>query len=334
MGSGSDFVVASGFLMVPPFQGYTHANYATSTDYYTTKQPLYIPLKLPKTTDVVRDFSSTSNFRFGGSQGQRGYVKINEMSCRNFTINAGHQMSLNPNTLNIIRAAETITIGGNGVISSNPSSPYADTNFGGVLLDYPYDHSSDSPAGSAAVGKSGGGPTATNAAGGQPQLDTNNPSSRDPAVGAPAGFTANAAGGNAGATCRTALILIAKNIVINGNITLNGSNATASTNGGHGGGHGGYLDLVAKSITYTGGTMNVSGGNGANGSGANSGGGGGGHCGLIRALAATFSGSGTILSASPGTGGTKTGTAFNGADGGYPYPQFGTGYLQYTGNPF
>ena len=335
MASASDLFGGGGgnFLILPPVQGISHSAYGSSTDLLTEWNNKLIPLTLPKTSNAARDFSSTGNFSFGSATRDR--IKLYEMSVRNFTINASHQMTVRPNTINVIRASETITIGGNGITSANDAGAvYSDTNVGGVFLGYPYNHAQRTNAGVTPTQNSNGGPTAASASSGEPQMDSNPPSGGGADAGACGGYTANAAGGARGNTIRSAVILIAKNIIINGNITLNGTAATVSANGGHGGGHGGYLYCIANSITYTGGTINVSGGAGANGGGANSGSGGGGHCGLFLAAAKTFTGSGTTITANVGAAGAKTGTGINGTAGGFPYPLLGTGYLQYIGDPF
>jgi hypothetical protein len=334
MASAGDLFGGGGkFLILPPVQGVPHLSYGTSTDLLTEWNDRLIPLALPKITNSARDFSSTGNFSFGSAT--RGRIKVYEMDVRNFTINAGHQMTVRPNTINVIRAADTITIGGNGITSANDAGAiFAATNAGGVFFGYPYNHAQGTNAGVTPTQNSNGGPTAANPSFGEPQMDGNPPSSGGADVGACGGYTTNAAGGAAGDTIRSAVILIAKNIVINGNITLNGTAATVSANGGHGGGHGGYLYCIANSITYTGGTINVSGGAGANGGGGNSGSGGGGHCGLFLAAAKTFTGSGTTITANVGAAGAKTGTGINGTAGGFPYPLLATGYLQYIGDPF
>lgn len=334
MGVASDLLGGGGnFLILPPVQGVSHSAFGGSTDLLTEWDNKLIPLQLPKISNAARDFSSTGNFSFGSAP--RSRIKLYEVAVRNFTINTSHQMTVRPNTINVIRAADTITIGGNGIVSANDAGAiYADTNVGGVFLGYPYNHAQRTNAGVTPTQNSNGGPTAATASSGEPQMDSNSPSSGGADAGAPGGYTANAAGGTRGDTIRSAVILIAKNIVINGNITLNGTNATVSANGGHGGGHGGYLYCIANNITYTGGTINVSGGNGANGGGANSGSGGGGHCGLFIAHAKAFSGSGTTITANAGTAGAKTGTGINGTNGGFPFPLLGAGYLQYIGDPF
>lgn len=331
----SDFTSGGGgkFLILPPCQGTGYSNFASSTDMVTEANDRLIPLNLPKITNAARDFSSTGNFSFGSAP--RGKIKLYEMDVRNFTINASHQMTVRPSTINVIRAAETITIGGNGITSANDTgASYSDTNAGGVFLGYPYNHAQRTNAGVTPTRNSNGGPTAATASSGEPQMDSNDPSGGTADAGAPGGYFSGAAGGTCGSTIRSAVILIAKNIVINGNITLNGTAATVSANGGHGGGHGGYLYCIANSITYSGGTINVSGGAGADGGGANSGSGGGGHCGLFLAAAKTFTGSGTTITANVGAAGAKTGTGINGTAGGFPYPLLGTGYLQYIGDPF
>jgi hypothetical protein len=331
----SDFSSGGGgkFLILPPVQGVSHSTYGGASDFLTEWNDRLIPLALPKITNAARDFSSTGNFSFGSAT--RGRIKVYEMDVRNFTINAAHQMTVRPNTINVIRAAETITIGGNGITSANDAgAASSDTNIGGVFLGYPYNHAQRTNAGVTPTQNSNGGPTAASAASGEAQMDSNSPSGGAADAGACGGYTTNAAGGLAGNTIRSAVILIAKNIVINGNITLNGTAATVSANGGHGGGHGGYLYCIANSITYTGGTINVSGGAGANGGGGNSGSGGGGHCGLFLAAAKTFTGSGTTITANVGAAGAKTGTGINGTAGGFPYPLLATGYLQYIGDPF
>ena len=105
-----------------------------------------VSLDLPNINNVARDFSSTGNFVIGKE------FSYNEINCRNFTINSGHQLTVDG--LNVIKAAQNITIGGNGVIGVNRGER-------GVFLDMPYDHANNTSGFSGTkkvpVGKSGGG---------------------------------------------------------------------------------------------------------------------------------------------------------------------------------
>lgn len=281
-----------------------------------------IPLFLPDITNAARDFTTTGNLTYGGAMGTNNGYKpvVYEQSFRNFTIDTGHQVTMLDETISIIRASEAITIGGNGVTTTKVFNS-------GVLLGYPYDHATLTLG--AQSNKAGGGGNGVNNGGGQPQRTTTN-------FGTTGGGDAGGFG-SAAASVRAALILIANTITINGDIDFSGNNATApgSTSGGEGGGHGGYVYLIANTINYTGGTINVSGGNASNGgTGADTGGGGGGHCGMLYTHARNYVGSGTTITAVGGTAGTGNGAGFAGSDGGYPYPTMSTGEYRIEGKPF
>ena len=284
-----------------------------------------IALFLPKITNAARDFTTTGNFTYGylpDNGSFSGYKpRLYEQLFRNFTIDTGHQVTIPNETIAIIRASETITIGGNGIVGSS-------TTNSGCFLAYPYDHAYHTSG--AAIGKGGGGASgAGNSGGGQPQKTSAN-----------TGATGGDAGGfgpGGGTTLRSALVLIANTITVNGNITFNGTNGSTpgSTSGGIGGGHGGYVYLIANTINYNGGAIDVSGGNGTNGgTGTNTGGGGGGHCAILYTHAKTYLGSSTTITANVGTGGAGNGAGFAGSDGGYPYPTLSTGEYKIEGAPF
>ena len=291
-----------------------------------------IPLYLPNITNAAMDFSSSASISLGfrGDANNTSPYKgvVCEHLFRNFTINTSHQITLPNETITVIRATNTITIGGNGMAGVGSVSQM--TSF----LEYPYNHGAATLGAVGGIGAGGSGSAAAGAP--QPQRDggTGFPANVANGGGAAAGFSL---AGLQGTNMRTALVLVAKNIIINGNITLNGGNATVgAADEGHGGGHGGYCYLVAENITYTSGTINVSGGNGsaAGGSSGNCSGGGGGYCGLIFAHAKAFSGSGTTITANVGTGGAGNGSGFAGGAGGFPLPAHNTGYLRLEGNPF
>ena len=291
---------------------------------YGAMRGLTIPLFLPKITNSARDFTTTGNLTYGyRPNAVEGYKPIiYEQSFKNFTIDTGHQITIPLETVAIIRASETITVGGNGIVGTS-------TRPAGCFLAYPYDHAGSTlPAGNP-TNKAGGGGGSSGSGGGQPQKTTSNVGSSN--GGAAGGF------GFGGASLRSALALIADTITVNGNITFNGNNASApgASSGGYGGGHGGYVYLIANTINYNGGTINVSGGNGTNGGTSdNTGGGGGGHCGIVYTHAKTYSGSSTTITATVGTAGAGNGTGGDGSDGGYPYPTMSTGEYKIEGSPF
>ena len=109
-----------------------------------------VSLNLPQVTNAIRDFSSSGNFTTGKE------LTYNEITCRDFTINSGHQWTIDG--LNIVKASRNITIGGNGIIGVNRKNR-------GVFLDLPYDHSPNTTKDSGAsnssftapLGASGGG---------------------------------------------------------------------------------------------------------------------------------------------------------------------------------
>lgn len=293
---------------------------------YGVNRGLTIPLFLPKTVNSARDFTTTGNLTYGYAPGVNtidGYKpNVYEQSFKNFTIDTGHQITIPLETIAIIRASETITIGGNGIVGTT-------VGLSGCFLAYPYDHADHTYyGGGSATNKSGGGATSGSVGGGQPQRTTIN--------GVNPGGDAGGFGGSA-ASLRSALVLIADTITINGNITFNGvdGGAGGSTSGGNGGGHGGYVYLIANTINYSGGTINVSGGDGSNGgASAETGGGGGGHCGILYTHAKTYSGSSTTITASAGTAGTGNMGGGDGSEGGYPYPTMTTGEYKIEGSPF
>jgi hypothetical protein len=335
MVDNSGFVGGSGgkVLILPKVEGRTggasadtgertsNASYMGITG-YGAMRGLTIPLFLPKITNSARDFTTTGNLTYGYAPASvNGYKpNIYEQSFKNFTIDTGHQITIREETIAIIRASETITIGGNGVTAVGQSNS-------GCFLAYPYDHATTAGNNSNATNKAGGGGGSSGNGGGQPQRATNTSGSSNGGQG----------GGKSGTNIRSALVLIADTITINGNITFNGGDAPTpgSTSAGKGGGHGGYVYLIANTINYNGGTINVSGGNGTNGGAAdNTGGGGGGHCGIVYTHAKTYSGSSTTITATVGTAGAGNGTGGDGSDGGYPYPTMSTGEYKIEGSPF
>ena len=291
---------------------------------YGANRNVSIPLALPDIANAARDFTTTGNLTYGYSHTNQFYAPVvYEQVFKNFTVDSGHQITIPPETVAIIRASETITIGGNGITGTTNSNA-------GCFLAYPYDHADRQiTSNSNGLNKSGGGSGSVGIGGGQPQK-THSQGNGESGLAGGFSTTSNST------TMRSALVLIADTITINGNITLNGSNGLtgAISTGGDGGGHGGYVYLIANTINYSGGTINVSGGNGGAGGSGNTGGGGGGHCGILYTHARTYSGSSTTITASAGTGGAGQGTGGNGSDGGYPYPTMSTGEYRIEGKPF
>jgi hypothetical protein len=296
-----------------------------------TTAPVTIPIQLIKADN---NFSSSGNFN----------LEDVFTYCNNFTINTSHQMTVTGGALRVIYAAGTVTIGGNGIVAAASGL----TNHWPFIQGFTSTGGSSGNAGTGAGAGGGGSGTtggATYTVGGSGSSGVTGGGGGGASANGGQGIGSGGSGGQggvAGTSKFVTLIIVANTITITAGIDFAGGAGavgTASSNsggGGGGGGCGGNLLLFANTITHSGGTINVSGGNGGNGgngTGTSNGGagGGGGHTGLLFMQGTTLSLSGGTRTATAGTGGTAgTGTGASGAGS--------AGYAQtirtITGNPF
>ena len=309
-----------------------------------TLSPTNIPLNL---IDSNSDFTSSGDFTL-----DTVFNYYND-----FTIAAGHQMTIPANSLRIIYASGTITIGGNGITAGTTSAGGSSAVLPGhwpFIQDF-------SSTGGVGTGTDGGDATGFGAGGGGgysgSPAGANGGDSYIVGVaeasgsagggGAGAGGASNGtdAGGAAGASKLITLIIVANEIIITGNISLAGGAGGIGTRsagsdgpGGGGGGLGGNLLCFSNNLTHSSGIVSVSGGAGGGSTtgdpGGGGGGGGGGHSGVFywQSGVVTLSG-GTRAAAAgaAGSGSSGAGGEDNGGDGSAGYSQT---VKIVTGNPF
>lgn len=230
-----------------------------------------------------------------------------ELNVKSFEIGVGNTLTVDG--LVVIRAQNSITINGNGVIDTTLNTYLPNwTSAGASDTEISmFEHGSFFPdwglTGVVGTGGTGGGGDGGD--GGEVVGTT--PSQRLP-----------------GASSGSCLILIANEINITGNIDFAGLDGI-NGNPPSGGGHGGYLFCFGHlAINHSSGTINTSGGDGGDAVSGNVGGGGGGLAGgqYYHAPAINLTG-GTRL-ASNGSGGIKQGSGVNGTSGTPIWPFYGT----------
>lgn len=311
----------------------------------SSANPISIPIQKDFVISNYDTFSRTGNFTL------TNFVTYTD----NFTIGSGQQMTIPADSLRVIYATNTVTIGGNGITAGTTSvaagtdatvpfhwqfiQGYAST--GGISVT-----NSNGVAGTGfgagGSGAQGGG--GNSGAGGASFIKGGNGSGSNAAGGGGGAASGSGSSATAGVTSGNSkfvtLIIVTNAITITANIDFAGGVGTSGTTngsfgaGGGGGGCGGNLLLFANTITHSGGTINVSGGNGgAGGTGttASGGGGGGGHTGLLYMQANTLNLSGGTRTATAGTGGTVSAGTYTGGAGSAGYAQT---IQTITGNPF
>lgn len=344
------------------------------------EQILQVPLFVPDITSAAQNFSTIANLT----------LNAGSYYFKNFTINAGHQLILSPG-ITILYCSGTVTIGGNGITGILGTSKNL-INLRNYATSQTITHGTSGGRSSIVGGNGGDGLEASAAGGGGGGTDGTARSGGNGGVGTDthggggggcgndlsgatggngSGNGTGGTGGNGGAggaagtfggNSQSSLFIIANNIVINGNINLNGGNGTNGSNGtsggggggGGNGGDGGVLGLFARSVIHNSGAVTTNGGNagdGANGSNGNvnegAGGGGGGGAGgdagmlIIQALNLSLLGgtrsSSAGISGVGGTGGFISGeTGGNGGSGANGFTDTNTllNLQEITGSPF
>lgn len=308
--------------------------------------PISVPIQKDFIITNYDTFSRTGNFTLSN------FVTYTD----NFTIGSGQQMTVPADSLRIIYATNTVTIGGNGITAGTTSvaagtdatvpahwqfiQGYAST--GGASVTNANGIAGTGFGAGGSGGQQGGG--GTSGSGGATFIKGGNGGGSNAAGGgggAASGSGSSATAGVASGNSKfVTLIIIANTITITAAIDfaagagVNGTSNGSFGAGGSGGGCGGNLLLFANTITHSGGTINVSGGNGGNGgagTSASGGAGGGGHTGLLYMQGTTLSLSGGTRTATAGTGGTTSAGTSTGGAGTAGYAQT---IRTITGNPF